>query len=1101
VYALVERFDTGLIHHASLKSSYRLDTENMKKAKRTCVIVAGMHRSGTSALTRVLNLLGCELPKELIEPDANNETGYWEPLSINTLNDKLLESAGSSWDDCTPCTPGWFSSPRADEFREMCGKLYDDEYGEAKLTILKEPRICRLLPFWLDIIERKDIEPLVVLPIRNPLAVAESLAKRDSSDPFYNQQLWLRHVLDAERGSRGKRRYFCGYDDLIESWSSVISKSEKALSFKWPRFSPKASEEIDRYITSQHRHYVYASANVLDDTSISVWVRATYQIMLNWVAKGENAGDYAKLDEIASVFDQSCNAFARILYRGKQAQTDAHQLRLVLELRDKTLNEVSQIADISGKELNNLRQTVSELVQNLDGSDSRASELEIALQAAQSENSILNQEQDLRNSQIAALRSELNVGQHLRDTLDNELVASRAKEQLSDALVLQKTSELEAQIAQQLGTAFERDKLLNNAAEQDRNIANLQKEYEEIATLLAHRDGEIALFNQQLMDFSAHKDQYELRFTALQTRLELLQQQKEDAEAALDQERSARNEDVSFANGQIDDLKVQITTHKEFALAIEESSSFALAEIKARITPLETEILQRDTIVESLKAEIDVLTSEAVYHRVAVFEAEERSVRLETQHLVAEAEAMAQNEALKQVLVAAESENKAAVAMVHGLTANVERLSRDLQGITDVKISLEVSLQEMQVRSERETANATADQMSYLTTIEALKRDAADLTQSLSLAQKDKQMAQSVADGLKAHIDLLMEEVESAQAEKIVLETQVVKTAIQTKQQLALAREEHFSAVKELTDLRTQFEQTQSDLSALMLALQDTESNLSNRQFELAESKNAVQSLRQSEARSNVIIEGLKQHVHLLIGDVDSHKVEIEAEKVSQVALWRIIDQIQADLTNAEARETQACAQLKALESDIAQTRSALRQRQAEAEDLHRELGANKDTLASERRALQDVTKDKASKTAQMVSRLAFLEREIEDSNAMVVTLQSTLRIQTQEYKSALRDKETVTIAMLKASQRSTLKFQGQVNELVRGLVDERHAYFSRKSASMKRKAALLVSAGVIDVDWYRSAYQDVAALGMDPAVHYLTAGMAEGRKLNADAP
>jgi hypothetical protein len=49
------------------KVSVLLQSANVPHTqRRTCVLVLGMHRSGTSALARVLNLLGCDLPKTLI---------------------------------------------------------------------------------------------------------------------------------------------------------------------------------------------------------------------------------------------------------------------------------------------------------------------------------------------------------------------------------------------------------------------------------------------------------------------------------------------------------------------------------------------------------------------------------------------------------------------------------------------------------------------------------------------------------------------------------------------------------------------------------------------------------------------------------------------------------------------------------------------------------------------------------------------------------------------------------------------------------------------------------------------------------------------------
>ena len=47
------------------------DRNNTPKA----LLVLGMHRNGTSALTRVLNLLGADLPKKLLGPNLSNQAG------------------------------------------------------------------------------------------------------------------------------------------------------------------------------------------------------------------------------------------------------------------------------------------------------------------------------------------------------------------------------------------------------------------------------------------------------------------------------------------------------------------------------------------------------------------------------------------------------------------------------------------------------------------------------------------------------------------------------------------------------------------------------------------------------------------------------------------------------------------------------------------------------------------------------------------------------------------------------------------------------------------------------------------------------------------
>ena len=70
------------------------------RERRSCILVLGVHRSGTSAVTRVINLLGAALPKNLMPPSPNNnEAGFWEPKNLWLLHDRMLREAGSRWDD------------------------------------------------------------------------------------------------------------------------------------------------------------------------------------------------------------------------------------------------------------------------------------------------------------------------------------------------------------------------------------------------------------------------------------------------------------------------------------------------------------------------------------------------------------------------------------------------------------------------------------------------------------------------------------------------------------------------------------------------------------------------------------------------------------------------------------------------------------------------------------------------------------------------------------------------------------------------------------------------------------------------------------------
>ena len=82
----------------------------MPALKNRALIVLGMHRSGTSAFSGVLNLLGVDLGAHLLPASNTNQSGYWEHEEIVAVHDRLLMALGSSWDDPSPLPPNWWNS-------------------------------------------------------------------------------------------------------------------------------------------------------------------------------------------------------------------------------------------------------------------------------------------------------------------------------------------------------------------------------------------------------------------------------------------------------------------------------------------------------------------------------------------------------------------------------------------------------------------------------------------------------------------------------------------------------------------------------------------------------------------------------------------------------------------------------------------------------------------------------------------------------------------------------------------------------------------------------------------------------------------------------
>lgn len=180
------------------------------------IIVLGMHRSGTSLITNIVRNWGTYLgPVErLIRPDRWNPLGYWEYKPMVDFNRELLRAVGASW----------FRPPREESLCALEALAGDPTYRAKALELIcvmeaqprpwvwKDPRLSILLPFWSRLWGRV----LYIVAIRDPMAIAKSLARRNSFDPFATLILWHSYMLSILKAVwHYEPVTFIAYEELI----------------------------------------------------------------------------------------------------------------------------------------------------------------------------------------------------------------------------------------------------------------------------------------------------------------------------------------------------------------------------------------------------------------------------------------------------------------------------------------------------------------------------------------------------------------------------------------------------------------------------------------------------------------------------------------------------------------------------------------------------------------------------------------------------------------------------------------------------------------------------------------------------------------------
>ena len=340
---------------------------------------------------------------------TDNPLGYWESTRIHELHEQFLDSMGSYWHDWRSIDPDQLRNSNARQFKDKLKDIIAAEYGDAPLIFIKDPRICRLLPFWLSALQELDIDPLAILPLRNPLEVALSLHQRDNFSSSKSYLLWLRHVLEAEYFSRQLPRMFVQYDKLLSNWRAHLFPRIAKIGIAWPELAQSTKLEIDRFLSSEFRRQNATISDLTAHPDVTSWVVQTYDVLLELAEDDRNPRLLRKIDAIRAVFNEASRSFSDVLRAEGLA---VERLRALTErLREEERGRQVRIAELESHALE--RETViarmSEEQQLRDAKileqQARIAELENHMRERETVIAQMSEEQQLRNAELQLIKT------------------------------------------------------------------------------------------------------------------------------------------------------------------------------------------------------------------------------------------------------------------------------------------------------------------------------------------------------------------------------------------------------------------------------------------------------------------------------------------------------------------------------------------------------------------------------------------------------------------------------------------------------------------------------------------------------------------------
>ena len=200
----------------------------------------GMHRSGTSALSGLLEGLGLDAgnPEAMMSSDSGNPEGYYEQRPIVDLNEEILVAHGGRWDSPPLWGAGWASELDADRYIARAEALLAASFS-GRHFVLKDPRVSLVLPLWRKALLDRGCAVVIV---RDPSEVAWSLALRDSIPSLTGFALWSAYNRAALDGLSGMPVHVCSYGDLVERPREVVGEIVASLQ-SWGEVPPGADLE------------------------------------------------------------------------------------------------------------------------------------------------------------------------------------------------------------------------------------------------------------------------------------------------------------------------------------------------------------------------------------------------------------------------------------------------------------------------------------------------------------------------------------------------------------------------------------------------------------------------------------------------------------------------------------------------------------------------------------------------------------------------------------------------------------------------------------------------------------------------------------------
>jgi hypothetical protein len=339
----------------SKKTSTNSFTQDQELSlKPTMVLVLGMHRSGTSVTARLMECLGAKNSDILMRPTEGNPEGSFEDTDIYEFNErKLLPRLRRAWHSVG--SVDWTALSAADrgkyalEALEILRKNYS---LSNPLSVLKEPRICILLPFWLSVFQHAGFNVKVTCVVRDPVSVVRSLSKKEGLSLAHSGILFVNYWISILNYIQDLPVAFVQYDEIFVNPAKSLRDVAQKLSLPYPKdFEERVHAFSSSFFDKKLRHSTLQSCDLALETDLPPLAIELYESLLAG-AQAQNVKKTAKFVEYCKKWVLSLQPsfleFDRLFVQFHGANHRAKQLQAALD-SEKSSADREQLTGLEGE--------------------------------------------------------------------------------------------------------------------------------------------------------------------------------------------------------------------------------------------------------------------------------------------------------------------------------------------------------------------------------------------------------------------------------------------------------------------------------------------------------------------------------------------------------------------------------------------------------------------------------------------------------------------------------------------------------------------------------------------------------------------------------